>query len=89
MEEFLAGEDGDDDESCEVDDVYTVPTGYPVPSDEMLRQFIKSIHPVSPCVGPTAGPTNKTIWNGQKKEVDTLQSTDRDPHYHSYVMNPS
>jgi len=26
MEEFLAGEDGDDDESCEVDDVYTVPT---------------------------------------------------------------
>jgi len=48
MEEFLAGEDGDDDESCEVKDVCTVPTGYQMPSDDILREFIKSCHPVSP-----------------------------------------
>jgi len=69
MEEFLAGEDGDDDESCEVDDVYTVPTGYQVPSDEMLRQFIRSIHPVSPpvAVQPQVQPTKQT-GKGKKKK---------------------
>jgi len=69
MDEFLAGEDGDDDESCEVDEVCTEPTGYQVPSDEMLRQFIKSIHPVSPpaAVQPQVQPT-KQIGKGKKKK---------------------
>jgi len=62
MEEFLAGEGGDDDESCEVNNIYTVPTGYQAPSDEMLRQFIKSIHPVypPPAVQPQVQPTKQT-----------------------------
>jgi len=69
MEEFLAGEDGDDDESCEVDDVYTVPTWYQVPSDEMSRQFIKSIPPISTpvVVQPPVQPLKQT-GNGKKKK---------------------
>jgi len=47
MEEFLAGKDGDDDESCEVEDVCTVPTGYQMPTDDTLREFIRSCQPVS------------------------------------------
>jgi len=62
MDEFFAGEDGDDDWSGEVK------SDYIIPSDEILREFIRSSHLVSPPVAQRPVEPVKQTGKGKRKK---------------------
>jgi len=62
MEEFLAGEDGEDEENGEVEDLPTTPSSYTLPSDDILRAFIRSVQlETPPAVKQPVTPTKKVV----------------------------
>jgi len=77
MEEFLAGEDGEDKGSGEVEDLPTTPSSYTLPLDDILRAFIRSVQlePQPVVKQPVTTPPKSCQ---RQKEVKSLQRNDPD-----------
>jgi len=67
MDEFLACEDGEDEVSGEVEDLSTTPSSYKLPSDDMLRVFIRSVQlDPPPVVQQPVAPAKKVVKGKNK-----------------------
>jgi len=67
MDEFLAGEDGEDEVSGEVEDLPTTPSSYNLPSDDMQRAFIRSVQlDPPPVVQQPVAPAKKVVKEKKK-----------------------